>query len=254
MQKSHAPSPRIRLWLAGFLILTCTLVKVSPGRAATVWSDDFSDGDYAGWTVEAGTFTAVNYRLENAGDILNSVFHASTVATGTWRFDLDVICPITFYTHHGGVDFMTIDIDPLTHYPANGYEVAFNFAEVWLNKIVDGEYTNLAKYHIGANTEGALRALEHVDVTRNTAGDLHVWVNGTHRIYCQDTTFSSSTYFVLASDTSVAHWLDNVVVSDTVDIEPPTTTTPIPGFAAPAIILGLVVALATAVVYRRRRP
>jgi hypothetical protein len=248
------------LAVLGVLLLVCSASCASPpGRAATVWSDDFSDGDYAGWTVEAGTYTAVNYRLENMGNIINVIHHASTVAMGTWSFDLDIISPIT--GNDAEVSFLAIDLNPTTHYAQNGYAVEFSMAKVWLIKYVDGSPTTLASYYIGPNEGTVLRALEHVDVTRNTAGEMHVWVNGTHRLFYQDTTFSSSTYLVHDSSSSVAHYLDNVMVSDTIDLQPPTTTTnttttttPIPGFAVPAITLGLVVALATAIVYRRRRP
>jgi len=239
------------LAVLGVLLLVCsTSYALPPGRAATVWSDDFNDGDYAGWTVDHGTYTAVSYRLENTADILNTIYHASTVTTGTWSFDLDIVSPSV--PNPTWVLFMSDDV-------INGYGVTFGLTKVMLQKTVNGVFTALASYLIGPNEGTVLRALEHVDVTRNAAGEMHVWVNGTHRLFYQDTTFTTSTYFVHGSETDAAHYLDNVVVSNTVDIEPPTTnttttTTAIPGFAVPAIALGLVIALATAIVYRRRRP
>lgn len=234
----------------GVLLLVCSAsYTLPPGRAATVWSDDFNDGNYTGWTVDEGTYSAVNYRLENTGEPLNTIRHASTVTTGTWSFDLDIVSPST--PHPTWVLIMSDD-------GINGYGVTFGRTRLMLQKTVNGGFWALATYYVGPNTGTVLRALEHVDVTRTTAGELNVWLNGTHRLYCQDITFSSSTYFVHGSEGDAAQYLDNVVVSDTIDLQPPTNTTtttaPIPGFAVPAIALGLVVALATAIVYRRRKP
>ena len=77
-------------------VIACSLLLIlalqtPTSTAAVVWSDDFSDGNYDGWTVEEGAFTAVGNSLNTTGTSPdNSITHNSTAAFGFWSFDIFV--------------------------------------------------------------------------------------------------------------------------------------------------------------------
>ena len=56
--------------------------------AAVVWSDNFDDGNYDGWTVEDGDYSVTDgaLRSEATGDLNNIIWYPSTTAVGTWNF------------------------------------------------------------------------------------------------------------------------------------------------------------------------
>ncbi|MGY5859888.1 MAG: hypothetical protein RTU63_11015, partial [Candidatus Thorarchaeota archaeon] len=62
----------------------------TPVSAAVVWSDDFSDGNYSGWTILEGGFeTPVSPKYSLTGvTSLNMIYHPSTQVHGNWLFEL----------------------------------------------------------------------------------------------------------------------------------------------------------------------
>jgi hypothetical protein len=66
-------------------------------NAEIVWSDDFDDGTYDGWTVGEGSFSASEYMLEATGEFPNNIYHESSVITGTWSFDVLIETPPSGY-------------------------------------------------------------------------------------------------------------------------------------------------------------
>ena len=83
---------------------------------ATVWSDDFDDGNIddwetmgVNWTNPAepadvpANFTLVDGSLRATGDYDSQASHASTVTTGTWSFDVDCVDTAR---HHFYIAFM----------------------------------------------------------------------------------------------------------------------------------------------------
>jgi len=70
------------------LIMTISTTKVS---AAVDWSDDFSDGNYNGWTVMEGSFdapTSPRYCLTAGPAQMNMIYHPSTQVHGTWILEM----------------------------------------------------------------------------------------------------------------------------------------------------------------------
>jgi len=171
-----------------------------------VWSDDFDDGDYAGWTVDAGMFSAeenvLNPMLEGAG---NTIYRVSSVSQGTWSFD-------AFFTEYGSgaVDFMlTID-----NY---GYELEMPDANmIQFYRMEGGTQTRLIYFTF----QNSLSSWQHFDITRDSDGRTCIYHNGTLVIDTVETTYSQSQVFVYIT-THSGQAIDNIVVSNTVDIEPP---------------------------------
>ncbi|MFX1560045.1 MAG: hypothetical protein ACFFBL_05620, partial [Promethearchaeota archaeon] len=56
--------------------------------AAVEWSDDFEDLGISDWTIEQGDFSVDDGTLRPNGTGWNRISHPSTVAFGTWSFDL----------------------------------------------------------------------------------------------------------------------------------------------------------------------
>lgn len=80
----------VGLGLVGVLLLVAFIPI--PAYAAEVWSDDFDDENYDGWTVTEGEFTCADGYLEvtehDVGwNAWSGIYHNSTVTSGTWSFD-----------------------------------------------------------------------------------------------------------------------------------------------------------------------
>ena len=59
--------------------------------ANVVWSDDFSDGNYNGWTILEGSFltpSSPRYFMNGSNEGLNMIYHPSTQLVGSWLFEI----------------------------------------------------------------------------------------------------------------------------------------------------------------------
>ncbi|WP_455284974.1 hypothetical protein [[Eubacterium] cellulosolvens] len=223
------------------LLSVLILVGDRTCRAAEVWSDDFNDGNYDGWTVfgldfttEPSTQLVANYSaadgtLQDIGPqpdrtVRSYAMHNSSVAYGTWSFDINAVDTPSHYFY---VRFMTLD--PIV---LNGYDLAIAVGrglgsgpdrlidrEFALFKRVNDKAFRLGRYAVS----GGIAGWQHIDITRDTSGQFCVYVNGTLRIKAIDIQHTTSKYFMFGTEVGPA--LDNVVVSDTVDIRPVSTTT-----------------------------
>jgi hypothetical protein len=81
------------------MVLLCfSLFMAFPSKADVVWSDNFDDGNYDGWYIWNGTFSAMDHTLEPVpGDNMYFISHFSTVSNGTWSFDVLVGEGTTIY-------------------------------------------------------------------------------------------------------------------------------------------------------------
>ncbi|MFX0168905.1 MAG: hypothetical protein ACFE89_06030 [Candidatus Hodarchaeota archaeon] len=235
------------LWLGfvvGTLLLLCGSASwAPPSVAAVVWADDFNDGNFAGWTIAYGAFSAADNTLRGDSSGWNYAYHSSIVAEGTWHFDV----------YHSGADlcpyvwFITNDLfSEGANNPYNGYYLHFtlisNAIELCRDTEMQGYDYILDSYH----PSNGIAGWWHLDVTRDSSGNIHVYINETLQLQAQDTNFDTSQY--LYFECYDHHALENVVVSDTVDIEPPSeppttpTTTTTPTFielVALALIIGI---------------
>ncbi|MFX1475168.1 MAG: hypothetical protein ACFFCO_06815 [Promethearchaeota archaeon] len=239
-------SKRFTLTLVVGVLLWCLLIHAPPCQAATVWSDDFNDGTLDGWTVDTGVFSADDHTLQGDAGMMSRASHTSTVATGTWSFDI----------HCGylgiGVQFISLEIGaPLIEYYSYDITVSGRNEQIYFFR-----HWNYVPTRLGNYTPTTILGWHHFDITRDADGQFYVYINGTLAMEFVDTTYNSSNYFVVQAELDTA--IDNIRVSDTVDISPPTTSNGelppgIPGFPAVTIGAGLVLAMVLILGKRRKK-
>ncbi|MHA2373804.1 MAG: hypothetical protein ACXAEB_12355 [Candidatus Thorarchaeota archaeon] len=227
----------IALAILSSSLLLCTVFMPIECSATEVWSDDFNDGNYDGWTIEGinmtadppelidGNFSVDDGLLRATGENgWNLASHPSTVATGTWMFDIDSVASPT---NHYFIFFMSDDIDISEGMP-DGYSISIDitpyhdFTGFRIRKFTDGNVVVLGQYDTDQDVIGGY----HVDITRNSTGHINVWINGTHRIAVQDDSYSTSGYFRFSAADGPA--IDNIVVYNSIEFDPPTTVGPTP--------------------------
>ncbi len=229
------------------ITLWCLLIQPPPCRAATVWSDNFNDGNLDGWTVDTGEFSAADNTMRGNIGMASRGYHTSTVATGTWSFDV----------HCGylgiGIQFISIEIgDPLIEYYSYDITISGRMEQIYFFR-----HWNYVPTRLGNYTPPTILGWHHFDITRDAEGQFYVYINGTLAMEFVDTTYDTSNYFVIQAEQDTA--IDNIVVSDTVDIPPPTNTNGepplgIPGFPTVTIGAGLILAVGLVITLRRRHP
>lgn len=180
-----------------------------------MWSSNFDNGNYDGWTVLIGNFSARDHTLRNTGGG-GLIVHPSTVATGTWSFDV-------LGVNDTDIGIMSTYPIPLSgmicldwgQYHSRGNEIELNAGS--------GGWTELGMW-----TFGLMTGWQHVDITRSSDGRTCVYQNGSLIIDTYCTSITESQYFwvcfSLTSDFKIQNVegaIDNIVVSDTVDIQPP---------------------------------
>jgi hypothetical protein len=185
-------------------LLCVSLFRAFPCKAATAWSDNFDRGNYNGWTVIYGNFSIKDGALNPISDD-TYIYHSSMAATGTWSFD-------AYYTAYGwgSLDFMlTMD-----NY---GYQLGTPAGNLLSLKRVNGESSDqLVLYSFPR----ALSGWQHFDITRDSNGRICIYYNGTLVIDITDTAYTESQFFVYYTSYS-GQAIDNIFVSDTIDIQPP---------------------------------
>ena len=234
------------LGVIGVLLLMSLALYSSPTSATIVWTDAFDDGNFDGWTVTYGAFSCAENALL-AIQYSSTIHYPSTVMVGTWSFDLFVVDSGTSCLH---VCFYceSFAIYPITgmdlKVSRNGFELMY-----WLDAYDDsiGEYF----------PPFVMTGWQHIDITRDDTGLIRVYINDSLRIETVDNRIPSSSYFYLL--TNQGEGIDNIVVSDSVDITPPPG--PQPGNFIellapylPLIILGLtlIAVISVGTLFRRR--
>ncbi|MFX1510452.1 MAG: hypothetical protein ACFFBR_09125 [Promethearchaeota archaeon] len=224
-------------WLVlGLILLVLFALLTQNTTAAIIWTDDFNDGNYDGWNVVYGVFsTDENLLRAQVGQ--SCINHPSTIIVGTWSFDFIFSGQISSGANIG------FACEEVVLYPITGYVLkvgrsAFELV-VW-NESYDwiiGSY--YPSHHINGR--------QQIDITRDETGLFRVYINSTLQIEAVDTTISASNYFHFFCGPNEA--LDNIRVSDSIDVILPTNTEPdvpnipqIPGFPVLAIIFGVILA------------
>ncbi len=205
----------VRFWLV--LVVLVSSFGPMLVSADVVWSDDFDDGNYDGWTVHSGAFSCNNYYLESTEverHTLSGIYHESNVSKGTWSFDCYLPSGSLYVktlTDEDGYGHLTVEITPyriaLWLYPDKSFGMAGDwdstFSDIWT----------------------------HIDVTVKGDTIFDVFVNGDHRIsYTNASTLSRDNWCFIFWSTTEGQAIDNVVVRDTIleslqFNETPTTTT-----------------------------
>ena len=184
-------------------------------------------------TVSQGGFSAEDGTLNPLLDgIWSVIYRSSNVAIGTWSFD-------AYFTVFGGgeVDFMLT----MENY---GFELEMPAANMLqLYRMAGEDQVRLIQYFFPRSLSG----WQHFDITRDLDGRLCIYHNGTLVIDTVDTTVSESQFFVYITS-RFGQAIDNIVVSNTVDLLPPS---PVPFYmqtwfsaAVAAVIVAVVIIVA----------
>ena len=209
--------------------------------SAVVWSDNFDDEDISDWqlftvnhsvspdTLHPGTSTAEGGVLRHNGTEYSYAGHNSSVAFGTWSFDVDIQDPydendfsIQFISEEFNDDWLTREGVGET------YGVGFFVFDTGGNRIVLGRGSHdigqlMMDTYIGNN----LIDWKNIIVTRELSGQFYVYMDGDLILKGKDLTHTTSERFYFLSHGGPA--IDNVTVSDTIDYDaaPPELDPPL---------------------------
>lgn len=235
--------------LAGILFVILTVLTIAPAgfSAAEVWSDDFEDPGYSGWTVLNGTFSNEDQSLHATGsDPLecHNIQHTSSIAFGSWSFDVYYNSSIS-KTNWLAFSFIADElVGPPTGYtgrmvPRNGYSLELEFY-MYLYRWTDGEPFSVEDIAIFT-----FSGWNKITITRDETGLFEFYINETLQFDTEDTTHTTGEVFCWS--TVPGHVIDNVMVS-----EPEPTT-----FAIDLLLIGvgvtIIVGVLVIIIYVRRR-
>ena len=209
--------------------------------AAEIWSDNFDDEDISDWqlfvvnhtadpdtllpgnsTAEGGVLRQLDLEWSYAG-------HNSSVAFGTWSFDVDIQVPVDEY--HFYVVFISeqFDDDWLTYGQiGSAYGVGFYYqpAGHFEFRLTRG-YHATGPIFMDYDTHDNIIGWRNIIVTRELSGQFYVYLDGDLILKGIDTFHTTSDRFYFVSHGGPA--IDNVSVSDTIDYDaaPPEWVQPI---------------------------
>jgi hypothetical protein len=256
------------------MAVLCISVCTTTTNATVVWSDDFNDGNYDGWTICNNTilenggyglansnWSAVDNCLQVNHEDYGIITHPSDVAYGKWSFDFRANESQVYEGQSALIEFIANNEilstdnwnDPVSYYIRYmvfaGPEEDKNFT-LQLRKWYDGVATTIDTYQTPVVT-----GWHHFDVTRNTTGWFSVYLNGSPVLEGEDTDITTSELFWLWFEKG--QMIDNIVVDDDWNF---TTTTTLDGTDGDTtfmlIIAGVgvaVVVIVLAIIFLRRR-
>jgi hypothetical protein len=174
----------------------------------------------------AGNFSNVDHTLRAYGEEWNVAQHNSTVAYGSWSFDIDLVqtprnhCVVAFIS--GWEDTPPLGqelvIDPSYSYGmmfVTGEFGSQNTSFVLFRRTAGPPYiTPIATYDPDNDPEssGWHEGWYHIGITRDARDKFKVLINGTLRMEVTDTSFTTSDVFYLHAEAGIA--LDNIEVRD----------------------------------------
>ncbi len=211
---------RWKYLIAGLaVIVLCMSVFTTTSDATVIWQDDFSDPNLPGWTLYGyenitsqvmieGDFSAASGMLEVLDDDVNIARHDSTMAVGSWIFDMyvpdgyDGAFYVSFLSN-GSVSWVSTTNH--SHISAGFWRDAFI---VWREKAL---YTG---YIMATVNMTSIQGWHHIKVNRTSDGHFEVCINGTLRASFDYTGITSTAYLQVYSNNATGAALDNLVVSD----------------------------------------
>lgn len=181
-----------------------------------IWSDDFNDGNYDGWTIELGEWTVINETLQGQNPDLKrpycALFRPSTVAYGTWSFDIRLQRFKSLY-------FSFIDNNSTFGEFGYYYELEIEPYSDFTNFILfKNEGSHFDSYE-ALYSQGVYDVLEgdwhHVDLTRELNGKFSAYIDFELLFVVVDNNIVTSEEFWIASQQH-GSFIDNILVTDIV--------------------------------------
>ena len=99
MWKTQNSPKRAFILICMTLFVYCLLALPLVSKGTVIWADNFNDGNYNGWAVYGGQFIVSSGILQITGTEDGMIYRNSTVAVGTWSWDMldnDRHTPVTF--------------------------------------------------------------------------------------------------------------------------------------------------------------
>jgi hypothetical protein len=203
--------------------------------AAIVWSDDFDDHNISDWgiygivgtrpyTAVPGNFTAEDgvLRANGTEDTFSIATVNSSVAYGTWTFDVDVV---DTYNHEIVIPFIMIK-----------WTIESWGIDCYFFQIVTGMYESDPQPRLQAGKTYAsdspggravvwfgsfpydnILGWKNFIITRENDGQFYVYINGTLAMGFKDNQHTTCKEFIFSTGPGPA--IDNIVVSDSVDYD-----------------------------------
>ena len=210
------------LVIMSIILLSNVSFSVTPCHAAIVFADDFNDGNYDGWIVPFGNWTFVDNALlvRYSKDTFRNgglIYHASTIAYGTWSYDM--------YNVPGKLHEMFPIIEEFTPDESYDYHLITKLTttnpEILFGKDIGKNFgLRIAVWVSDSDIDGSWH---HMDITRETNGRFRIYLNRMLIIDAVDSTFTTSKYVGFLCDPDGPK-IDNIVVSDAIDIHPSAIT------------------------------
>ncbi|MGY5879019.1 MAG: hypothetical protein RTV31_02155 [Candidatus Thorarchaeota archaeon] len=205
--------------------------------AAEIWSDNFDDEDISDWQtfavngstipsyIQEGNTSADGGVMRHDGRLWTYAGHNSSVAYGTWSFDIDIQDPINEF--HFSILFMSeIYNDDWRAAETLGkcYCVIFYTNEFKDHDIVLFQSDVGLKLEIDHYIEESIIGWKNIIITRELTGQFYIYMDGSLILKGRNTVYTTSERFYFASKGNPA--IDNVTVSDTIDYDaaPPEWT------------------------------
>ncbi len=207
-----------------FIFLILIVLQASPSIATEIWSDDFEDGNYDGWTIIDGNYSATTGLLIAAGEKTDHhrLKHDSNIAYGTWSFDVYINQTGLISGEHMYVYFCTEAFGNLGE--EKGYYLTLIPDSSWMvtpSSLILGSREGFPSKVLGVwGYTGKLPEYLYIDITRDLNGHFNVYVDGTLIIEAMDTEYTVGNYF--GFDSQGGHGLDNITVNNEVIIKPPS--------------------------------
>lgn len=206
---------KVAILMVGLCLVLSLAFNVPRCSAQNSWSDDFSDGNYTGWTVVEGTFNASNYILEATGDPggmtdWHKIRNSSYVAYGNWSLDMYINGSEDTMFYVSFIADSLFDWGPSLFVPRNGYALVFYSQgppAMALERWTSSDWTEIGVWY-----PSAFHGWQNITITRDITGAFTVSVNGTSRITVTDNDHTTSGFFGWMSDPWSA--IDNVIVNE----------------------------------------
>ena len=242
------------------MVVLCISTCATTSNAALIWEDDFDDGNFDGWTIGEGNFTAASNSLE-CTEVSSTrgwayIYRETGVDTGTWSFDC-------YLTSGQTDDDFCITVSPQADDELVGYSfigIRPNLVNLWIR-----QGASVLKRGTWSSSSTFNDTWTHIDVTVDENMIFDVFVNDVHRLHYNASYLTGGYGYFAFNSRAAGNAIDNIVVNDTVDETldfniTPTTTPTTPTTPPPidpvviAVVVGVTVAvIVLAIVLLRRR-
>ncbi len=213
----------------GLLALIFVLAIIpTPVSAALVWSEYFEELDFDTWTAQSCQLIDNELHGIN-GDHISAVhaYRESTVAVGTWKFDLREVggwgeeldtCRVTFLSplEPEVPDWEYIALSIVHGSNTQGVRLIYR-----IEKYMNNQPKIILGTHLGEIVDNTAGTLNHFGITRTAGGLITVYLNNTQIIQVTDTDITETNWFDYYTWDDWA--FDNIEVYDTIEIGQPLT-------------------------------